>query len=79
MGNKVSNPETLTIDDLMRAESEVLDRIAREVDGEAGSMVAGFHTSHSSGHSSTGGHFSTVARVEELVPESEAAAAEKPK
>ena len=61
----------LTIDDLLRAESEVLDRIAREIESEtsgASGGVAG-HTSHTSGHSSSGGHNSTVARVESVKPD----------
>lgn len=61
----------LTVDDLLRAESDVLERIAREVESDssgASGAVAG-HSSHSSGHSSTGGHNSTVARVESVKPD----------
>ena len=55
----------ITLDDLMRSESEVLNDIAAELDVDGGQkpMVAA-HICHSSGHSSRGGHFSTTAKVE---------------
>jgi len=64
----------------MSAESSVLERIAKEVDASIsqaeGSLTwPGAHSSHTSGHYSTGGHNSSVARVEGLgnteLPETE--------
>ena len=54
----------ITLDDLMRSESEVLNDIAVELSSEHGSPMASHHNSHSSGHSSRGGHNSTTAKVE---------------
>ena len=53
----------ITLDDLMRSESEVLNDIAVELSSEHGSPIA-HHSSHSSGHSSRGGHNSSTAKVE---------------
>lgn len=53
----------ITLDDLMRSESEVLNDIAVELSSEHGSPMAS-HNSHSSGHSSRGGHNSSTAKVE---------------
>jgi hypothetical protein len=66
-------PEALTmsaklpLSDLLRAESEVLTRIHREI-AQENNTPTGSHNSHSSGHSSQGGHTSSVARVETLEP-----------
>ncbi len=59
--------DKVPLGDLLRAESEVLERIHREIDEENNTPSA-THNSHSSGHSSKGGHNSTVARVETLEP-----------
>ncbi len=63
-----NDQKKLTMEDLVRAESDVLKRIHEEIETEmVGGVIAG-HNSHSSGHSSSGGHNSTVARVESLEP-----------
>ena len=54
----------ITLDDLMRSESEVLNDIAAELNSEHIDRPSMTHSSHSSGHSSRGGHFSTTAKVE---------------
>jgi len=59
--------DKIALSDLLRAESEVLARIHREIDEENNAPSAN-HSSHSSGHSAKGGHTSTVARVETLEP-----------
>ena len=53
----------ITLDDLMRSESEVLNDIAVELSSEHINSRAS-HNSHSSGHGSSGGHNSTTAKVE---------------
>lgn len=54
---------TLTIDDLLNAESEVLRRIGE--DNDAGGPTMSGHYSSSSGHSSSGSHGShTSAKIE---------------
>jgi|SoiMethySBSTD1v2_1073268.scaffolds.fasta_scaffold4705289_1 hypothetical protein len=63
--------EKLALEDLIRAESEVLRRIHEEIETEVvGGIIAG-HNSHASGHYSSGGHNSSVARVESLDPKKE--------
>ncbi len=57
--------DKLTLNDLMRAQSDVLARIHSEIELENETPTSN-HSSHSSGHSSSGGHYSTVARVEAL-------------
>jgi hypothetical protein len=64
MPNQKSDQQKLTLEDLMRAESAVLDRIAGEVEGAPAGAIA--HSSNASGHYSSSGHNSTVARVEGL-------------
>lgn len=54
----------ISIEDLVAAESAVLNRIAAEIDGEINDGAPAAHQSHSSGHSSKSGHNSSVARVE---------------
>ena len=55
----------ITLDDLMRSESEVLNDIAAELDVDGGQKPRGaHHMCHTSGHSSRGGHFSSTAKVE---------------
>lgn len=71
MPNQKTDHDNLTLEDLMRAESEVLDRIANEIEVEPASVIAG-HSSHASGHTSSGGHYSSVARVEGLEGETPA-------
>lgn len=63
--NRRSDNGKITLDDLLDAESEVLNRIANEIrDGAVVPVTAG-HTSHSMGHSSSGGHTSySSARIE---------------
>jgi hypothetical protein len=60
----------LNLSDLLNGESDVLKRIHNEIDGERIGPVAS-HGSHSSGHSSSGGHYSSIARVEALEPKAE--------
>jgi hypothetical protein len=60
--------EKLTLEDLIRAESEVLDRIHEEIESETVVGIIAGHNSHASGHYSSGGHNSSVARVESLDP-----------
>jgi hypothetical protein len=63
-----NDQQKLTMEDLVRAESEVLNRIHEEIETElVGGVIAG-HNSHSSGHFSSGGHNSSIARVESLEP-----------
>ena len=54
----------ITIKDLMKSESQVLNYIAEELNSENAERPSMSHTSHSSGHSSRGGHHSTTAKVE---------------
>ena len=54
----------ITLDDLMKSESEVLSEIALELSNENSEKPSAYHGSHSSGHSSKGGHNSTTAKVE---------------
>jgi len=54
----------ITLDDLMRSESEVLNNIAAELSPENIDMPKPYHSSHTSGHSSRGGHNSSTAKVE---------------
>jgi hypothetical protein len=54
----------ITLDDLLQAEEEVLRRIGAELESE--SVTVGRHMSHTMGHTMSGGHFSTTARVETL-------------
>jgi hypothetical protein len=61
MSNTKKDLENLTLEDLIRSESEVLDRIAHEIDFESTDVFRGRHTSHHSGS-----HQSTTARVERV-------------
>ena len=54
----------ITIEDLMKSESQVLNDIAVELNSENVERPSMSHSSHSSGHSSRGGHFSSTAKVE---------------
>ena len=54
----------ITIDDLMKSESEVLNDIAVELSSEHIDRPMAYHSSHTSGHSSRGGHNSSTAKVE---------------
>ena len=54
----------ITLDDLMKSESEVLNDIAAELSPENIDMPKAHHNSHTSGHSSRGGHNSSTAKVE---------------
>ena len=54
----------ITIEDLMKSESQVLNDIADELNSENVERPSMSHSSHSSGHSSRGGHFSSTAKVE---------------
>lgn len=55
----------ITIEDLMKSESQVLNYIAEELNSENVERPSmSHHSSHSSGHSSRGGHNSTTAKVE---------------
>jgi len=54
----------ITLDDLMRSESEVLNDIAVELSSEHIDRPMAYHGSHTSGHSSRGGHNSSTAKVE---------------
>ena len=54
----------ITIEDLMKSESPVLNYIAEELNSENVERPSMSHSSHSSGHSSRGGHFSSTAKVE---------------
>jgi len=54
----------ITLDDLIKSESEVLNEIALELSNENTERPSAFHNSHSSGHSSKGGHNSSTAKVE---------------
>lgn len=53
----------VNVKDLLKSESEVLKRIAEELDLNEGTVQAG-HYSHTSGHTSSGGHTSQTAKVE---------------
>ena len=48
----------------MKSESQVLNNIAEELNSENSERPSMSHNSHSSGHSSSGGHNSTTAKVE---------------
>ena len=54
----------ITIEDLMKSESQVLNYIAEELNSEHIERPTASHPSHTSGHSSRGGHFSSTAKVE---------------
>ena len=54
----------ITIEDLMKSESQVLNYIAEELNSENAERPSMSHMSHSSGHSSRGGHNSSTAKVE---------------
>ena len=54
----------ITTKDLLKSESEVLKEIGSELEGGSADRSAGYHSSHSSGHSSSGGHNSSTAQVE---------------
>jgi len=54
----------ITLDDLIKSESEVLNEIALELSNENTERPSAYHGSHSSGHSSKGGHNSSTAKVE---------------
>ena len=54
----------ITIEDLMKSESQVLNYIAEELNSENAERPIMHHLSHSSGHSSRGGHNSSTAKVE---------------
>lgn len=54
----------ITIEDLMKSESQVLNEIAEELSSENIERASAYHGSHSSGHSSRGGHNSSTAKVE---------------
>ena len=54
----------ITLDDLMMSESEVLNDIGMELSAENTERPSAYHGSHSSGHSSKGGHNSSTAKVE---------------
>ena len=54
----------ITIEDLMKSESQVLNDIAEELNSEHIDRPMAYHGSHSSGHSSRGGHNSSTAKVE---------------
>ena len=54
----------ITLDDLMKSESEVLNDIAAELGSENIDSPKAHHSSHTSGHSSRGGHNSSTAKVE---------------
>lgn len=55
--------DKITLDDLLASEHEVLSRIANELNAEMHEPLSS-HSSHSSGHSSSGGHNSVTARIE---------------
>ena len=55
----------ITLDDLLNAEEQVLNRIADELTDEV-RAPSRTHASHTMGHSTTGGHNSISARVETI-------------
>ena len=55
----------LTIEDLLQAESEVLDRIAKELIDQEPRMMARGHNSRTSGHRSSGSHNSHTSAMKE--------------
>jgi hypothetical protein len=63
MSTKKSDHEKLTLEELLRAESSVLDRIAGEIEGAPHGGMA--KPNHLSGHTS-GAHNSTVAPLEAI-------------
>ena len=56
--------DNITIENLIKSESQVLNDIAVELNSENVERPSMSHGSHSSGHSSRGGHFSSTAKVE---------------
>ena len=53
------------IDKFLKSENEILKRISREIDEENSTEIKlSSHASHTSGHRSSGGHFSSTAKVE---------------
>jgi|TARA_B100000315_G_C14476257_1_gene540765 hypothetical protein len=54
----------ISIKDLLKSESQVLNEIAAELNSESNDRISAYHGSHSSGHSSRGGHNSSTAKVE---------------
>ena len=56
--------DNITIENLIKSESQVLNDIAVELNAENVERPSMSHGSHSSGHSSRGGHFSSTAKVE---------------
>ena len=54
----------ITIEDLIKSESQILNNIAEELNSEDDGRPSMSHSSHSSGHSSSSGHNSSTAKVE---------------
>lgn len=55
----------MAIDKYLNSENDILKRISNEIAEESDNdMKLMSHFSHSSGHSSSGGHFSSTAKVE---------------